>query len=110
MFGCERQKRKEVVWSAPAERSGDGALAGPSAGLKERRRRRFALSCSSRAFSLWTVLSHARSPSPQPSPQGEGEPFASATKDRNAANGSEQETILPLLGERVGVRGKRLNK
>src|SRR5438105_549627 len=46
-------------------------------------------------FSLRTVLSHARSPSPQPSPQGEGEPFVSATKDRNAANGSEQDDDSP---------------
>jgi len=66
--------------------------------------------CTLHAFSLRTVLSHARSPSPQPSPQGEGEPFASATKDRNAANGSEQDDDSPSpWGEGWG-EGERIEQ
>src|SRR5207249_2158254 len=41
---CPRRAGPEPkLWSAPAERSGDGALAGARAGLEEKRRRRFAL-------------------------------------------------------------------
>jgi len=72
----------------------------------------------------WSLL---RSPSPQPSPRGEGETFVRALViqpslvvvclrndrqrsgdcNRNVRTFQRRASALPLLGERVGVRGNR---
>ena len=70
--------------------------------------------CSLHGFSLRTVFSHARSPSPQPHPNPlpkERESHLPARrKIETLRMVPNRTTILPLLGERVGVRGNGLNK
>jgi hypothetical protein len=45
-------------------------------------------------------------PSPQPSPRGEGITRRSVGQTRCVGSNPKRKTMLPLLGERVGVRGK----
>src|SRR5437763_16337852 len=74
------------LWSAPAERSGDGALARPRARVQ-------------------SVPPH---PNPLPKERENRRPVRNHSQRFDLS--SRWQMALPLLGERVGVRGKGLNK
>src|SRR6266581_1546905 len=91
------------------EGQGEGTLRKPArwrtaVGVGRSERRKTKLDASQSAESR-TVASRLP-PHPGPLPQGEGTRHPRCDKSRRSVLSKAQRTVLPLLGERAGVRGK----